>query len=44
VPAFTWAFIFVGLITSVSALVWRYLDVATLRSGPKVTQGVSKAA
>jgi MFS family permease len=44
VPAFTWAFIFVGLITWVSALVWRYLDTSTLRSGPKVAQAASKAA
>jgi EmrB/QacA subfamily drug resistance transporter len=44
VPAFTWSFVCVGLITSVSALVWRRLDSARLATGGKRAQAASKTA
>jgi EmrB/QacA subfamily drug resistance transporter len=43
-PAFTWSFVCVGLITSVSALVGRYLDNDRLSTGGRGAASASKAA
>ncbi|OWT77478.1 MFS transporter [Achromobacter sp. HZ28] len=44
VPAFTWSFVCVGLITSLSALVWLRLDNQRLAQVVKQAQPASKAA
>lgn len=44
IPAFTWSFVCVGLITSVSALVWQRLDKSRPNIGGRSVPAASKAA